>query len=240
MRMKEIFVFLLLLTLVLLPGVTSSMNDEKQGSVSITDEYCQVSCYDEEEDATYTVGLSGKVLLQETDPEDEYCSAQIYESIYKDGESLAEPVNVLDIGFDDEQYAFGGYIYHEDTAGEGESVTTRARGFTSVFFDVVQDKSYLWKLLYSGYVTMTQDTETNTITASYIHRINSCPIGTYVEMHAMCDSHGTDWDEIALGCTVYEQGERASGSDNVYGLYDTGDASGIGTYNYYIYCSASD
>lgn len=239
MKIELVFTFLFLSFLILLPIVYShrddTINAESQRSVSMSDKYCQVSCTDEEDGGTtYTVGLSGKVWLQETIPEQDYCAAQIYESVYKDDQLLSDPVAVLDIGFDDEQLMFGGYLF-----GEGSSVTTRGRGFMSAFTNLLQNQNYvLWKLLYSGYVALDKDTNTDTITATYTHRINPCPIGTYVSMHAMCDSWGGNFDEIALGCDIYQQGVWKEGTTNpdLYGP----ESTSINPYTHFIYCSASD
>lgn len=201
LRKNVLFFYFLLLfcSFLFLPFARAENEDF---GITMSEDKCQVSCYDAEEDATYTVAMSATAWIN-TDYGNS-CGLAVYEYTYKDDVPFADySTPIRYINPTDEVDNYGGYLYRRDE--EEKTQETYTHSFDEAFLEQLQLPEYWWKLLFSGYVYV--GSYLGKITAMYNHRINPCPLGTYVELHAMCDGQGLDKDEVAIACTVYNNGE---------------------------------
>lgn len=168
--------------------------------ITMSEEDCQVSCYDAEEDATYKVAMSATAWINTNKVNS--CGLVVYEHTYKNDVPLIDSSTpIYSINTFDEVRNYGGYLYGMEK--RDPETETYAHGFNSAFLAQLQQPDLWWKLLFTGYVDVEKSINEK-ITATYIHRINPCPVGTYVEIHAMCDAYGWDTNEVGIGCTVYK------------------------------------
>jgi hypothetical protein len=60
-------------------------------------------------------------------------------------------------------------------------------------------------MYYENQVAVSQD-ENGIITVTSDNTINPCQIGTYAEVHLMCDATASATEQVAVGCTLYTDG----------------------------------
>lgn len=186
------------------------------GYLYMSEEDCRITCEDEEEGYTYTVAMSAKVSNDGDGSRDGQtnggCGLEVYDYLYQDDTIIYQEL-LASIDESEMVGGYGGYLTltsddDEDHQQQEEKQTTYGRGFMTLLLSEALRVDILWKLLYTSYITLTSDDETNTLTATYTHQINPCPVpGNYVEIHAMCDDSGWNWRGVAVGCRIYKDGE---------------------------------
>ncbi len=163
-------------------------------------EVCSVSCEDSQGNE-YTISMDAKAWVENDAASS--CGLDVYEKLYENGNMIYEVQRAYHDPASEERN-YGGYIYSHGDSEEQADDTTFTRGIMSGFLGLLNDYQTIWKIFYASEVQITKSD--NIIYAQYNHKINSCPVGTYVQIHAMCDAYGGDADEVAIGCRIYHEG----------------------------------